>query len=61
MARKKLLEEDKKSKLSITIDTDLDNILEDYLEKNNLTRSKYIEKLVREDFEKKGIKIEREF
>lgn len=59
--RKKLLEEDKKPKISITIDKNLDDILEDHLEKNKLNRSKYIENLIREDFERKGINVEREF
>jgi hypothetical protein len=61
MARKKLLDEEKKSKLSITIDARLDDVLEDYLDAHKLTRSKYIEKLIREDFERKGKNIEREF
>jgi len=59
--RKKLLDEDKKPKISITIDKNLDDILEDHLEKNKLNRSKYIENLIREDFERKGINVEREF
>lgn len=61
MVRRKLLDEDKKPKISITIDKELDSILEEHLEKNKLNRSKYIENLIREDFEKKGKNIEREF
>ena len=61
MVRKKLSDEDKKSKISITIDKELDNIMYDYLEKKSLNRSKYIEKLIRDDFEKKGKNIERNF
>jgi metal-responsive CopG/Arc/MetJ family transcriptional regulator len=59
--RKKLLENDKKPKISITIDKNLDNILEEHLKLNKLSRSKYIENLIRQDFEKKGENIEREF
>jgi metal-responsive CopG/Arc/MetJ family transcriptional regulator len=59
--RKKLLDEDKKPKISITIDKELDSILEEYLEKNKISRSKYIENLIREDFQKKGKNTEREF
>lgn len=59
--RKKLLDENKKPKISITIDKNLDDVLEEYLEKNKLSRSKYIENLVRDDFERQGIKIEKNF
>jgi len=61
MVRRKLSDEDKKSKISITIDKELDDILDGYLEKNRLNRSKYVENLIREDFERKGKNIEREF
>ena len=38
------------------------NNLEEYLKENNISnRSKYIENLIREDFQKKGKTIEREF
>jgi metal-responsive CopG/Arc/MetJ family transcriptional regulator len=37
-------------------------ILEDHLDENDISnRSKYIEKLIREDFEKKGKNIKRNF
>ena len=51
--RKKLDDGEKKSKISITIDKDLDIILNDYLKKNNFKRSRYIQKLIKEDIEKK--------
>jgi len=60
--RKKVPKDKKKVDARITIDKNLYSILEEYLEENNIfNRSKYIENLIREDFEKKGKKIEREF
>ena len=55
--RKKLNDSDKKPKIGITIDKDLDIILTDYLKKNNIRRSRYIQKLIKEDIEKKGLII----
>lgn len=57
MVRRKLTDEQKKPKISITLDKELDEVLEIFLEKNKLNRSKYIENLVREDFQKKGFDI----
>ena len=52
----------KRINANITIDNELFQLLEEYLTENNISnRSKYIEKLIREDFERKGKKIEREF
>ena len=52
----------KKVDLGVTIDTQLFQILDEYLLDNNISnRSKYIEKLIREDFERRGKNIEREF
>jgi len=60
--RKKISEDKKKVDASISIDKNVLFILEEYLTENNISnRSKYIEKLIREDFERKGKKIEREF
>jgi metal-responsive CopG/Arc/MetJ family transcriptional regulator len=60
--RNKLPENKKRVNANITIDKDLNLILEEYLEENNISnKSKYIENLIREDFEKKGKNIEREF
>ncbi len=53
--RKKLNDNEKKPKIGITIDKDLDIMLNEYLQKNNLKRSRYIEKLIKEDIEKKGL------
>lgn len=52
----------KKGNTRVTIDNTILEILDEYLEENNITnRSKYIEKLIREDFEKNGKKIQRNF
>ena len=51
-----------KTKTGVTINTDLLNLMDEYLtDINNLNRSKYIEKLIIEDLIKRGKKIEKEF
>ena len=60
--RSKLPEDKKRVNANITIDKELFSIMEDYLEENNISnKSKYIENLIREDFERKGKNIERKF
>jgi metal-responsive CopG/Arc/MetJ family transcriptional regulator len=60
--RNKLSEDKKRVDVSLTIDAELLQILEEHLDENDISnRSKYIEKLIREDFEKKGKNIERKF
>ena len=60
--RKKIPDDKKRVNANITIDKDLFSILDEYLTENNISnRSKYIENLIREDFERKGKNIEREF
>lgn len=60
--RKKITEDKKKVDIGVTIDTKLFDIMNEYLEENNISnRSKYVENLIREDFERKGKKLEREF
>jgi len=60
--RHKIPENKKKVNVNVTIDTQLNQILEEYMEENDISnRSKYIEKLIREDFERKGKIIERNF
>lgn len=61
MSRKKLSEDQKKPKISVTINKELDEILEEHLEKNKIPRSKYIENLIRKDFESKGYDIKPDF
>lgn len=60
--RKKIPEDKKRVNANITIDKELLSILEEYLEDNNISnKSKYIENLIREDFQKKGKNIDRKF
>lgn len=47
MSRKKLEEKEKKKKISITLDNDVYEALEDYVEKNKTKRSRLIEKLLK--------------
>ena len=58
MVRRKLDDDKKKPKISITLNENLSVIMEDHLEKIGLNRSKYIEDLIRKDFEKKGYDVE---
>jgi metal-responsive CopG/Arc/MetJ family transcriptional regulator len=59
--RHKIPDEMKKDKFTITIDEKLNNIVNEYLDTNDVKRSNYIEKLIREDMEKRGKNINREF
>jgi len=55
MARSKLPENKKKPKISITIDEDLNDIMEEQLKDLGINRSKYIENLIRKDIEERGL------
>ena len=57
MARHKLPEDKKKPKISITIDKVLNELMEEQLQKTNINTSKYIENLIRKDFESKGYDV----
>ena len=59
--RKKIPEDKKKKKTAVSIDEDLSEILENYLNDNNIKRSKYIEDLIRKDMESRGKNVDREF
>lgn len=61
MSRHKLSDDIKKPKISITLNKDLDVILQDYIKENELSRSKYIENLIKSDMEKRGYKIKEDF
>ena len=51
-----------KVKTGITVNTDLVEMMDEYLESiGNLNRSKYIEKLITEDLIKRGKEIKKEF
>lgn len=60
--RKKLAEEDKKIKTGVTLNNDIIELMDELIDDiGNTNRSRYIEKLVREDIERRGIKIEKKF
>ena len=51
--RKKLEEKDKKKNLTITLDSDVYNAMENYIKKNKTKRSRLIEKLLKKHIENK--------
>lgn len=54
--RKKLSEEQRKRKMTITIDDNLFNVFEEYMVEIKMSnKTKYIEKLIKEDLIKRGI------
>jgi metal-responsive CopG/Arc/MetJ family transcriptional regulator len=59
--RHKIPDEMKKDKFTITIDEKLNDIVNEYLESNDIKRSNYIENLVRKDMEEKGKNVDRKF
>jgi metal-responsive CopG/Arc/MetJ family transcriptional regulator len=62
MPRKKIQEDKKKIKTGVTINSEVVEMMDEMLEDIGITnRSKYIEKLIREDLEKRGKNIERDF
>jgi metal-responsive CopG/Arc/MetJ family transcriptional regulator len=62
MPNKKKTEEGKKQKLSISMNDKLLKKLDEFLDQEELgKRSKYIEKLIREDMEKKGKDVSKDF
>ena len=61
MSRHKLSDDVKKPKISITLNKELDSVLQDYIEDNDLNRSKYIEDLIKTDMENRGYKIKKDF
>ena len=62
MPRKKIEEDKKKVKTGITINVEIFEMMDEMLDDiGNTNRSRYIEKLIREDLEKRGKNIERDF
>lgn len=62
MPRKKIEEEKKKIKTGVTINSEVVEMMDEMIyEIGNTNRSRYIEKLIREDLEKRGKNIERDF
>ena len=55
-------EENKKKKTGFTVSIELLSIFEEYLNDNNIdNKSRYIEKLIEQDLERKGITINKKF
>ena len=62
MGRNKLEDINKKKKTGITVNIDLIDIMDEYLEEiGNSNRSRYVEKLIEEDLQKRGITINKKF
>lgn len=61
MARHKIPDNKKKPKISVTIDKTIDELMEEHIKDLKVSRSKYIENLIREDMRKKGHDVEPEF
>lgn len=62
MTRKKLEDINKKKKTGITVNIDLIDIMDEYLEEvGNSNRSRYVEKLIEEDLQKRGITFNKKF
>jgi len=47
--------EKKKPKISVSINTEIIELLEEHLEDKNVNRSKYIENLIKKDIEERGL------
>jgi len=59
---KKKPEEKKKKKFSFSITDKLLKIFDDHIKDEDISsRSRYVEKLIREDMKKRGMNIERDF
>lgn len=58
MARLRMDDDKKKPKIGISLNKDLLDILNDYIEDINVNRSKYIEKLIEEDMKNRGYDID---
>jgi len=62
MSRKKLSDDEKKKEFSVSVNILLNEKLESYLTENGYTnKSKYIEKLIKDDLISRGEKFEEEF
>ena len=60
--RKKLDEEDKKIKTGVSLNNDIIELMDEFIDDiGNTNRSRYIEKLVREDLERRVFKIEKKY
>lgn len=57
MANKLKPGREKKPKISITVNSEMNDILTELLDISNINRSKYIENLIRIDLENRGFEI----
>ena len=53
--------ENKKKNLSLSINNELDEILTDFLNDKDFTKSQYVEKLIKEDMKNRGISVKNDF
>jgi len=61
MARKKISDDKKKRKTVVTVNEKLLEKFDDFLDKNNINRSNYIEKLVEDDMKKRNEDFDKNF
>ena len=62
MVNKKKSDEKKKKKISFSVNEKLLSKFDEFLEKEEISkRSKYIEKLIREDMERRGKDVSKDF
>ena len=60
--RKKIPNDKKKEKFAVSVDENLLQMLDKLLDDKKISnKSKYIESLIRDDMEKKGLNVDREF
>jgi metal-responsive CopG/Arc/MetJ family transcriptional regulator len=52
---------EKKPKISVSVNSDLNELLTEHLDQNNINRSKYIEDLIRKDLKNRGFEIKDKF
>ena len=61
MSRKKMSEDKKKSKIAVSIDKNLSELMEEYTSTLGVKKSKYIENLIKKDFEERGLNFKPDF
>lgn len=60
--RKKIPDNEKKAAASVSLNNDIIELMDEFIDDiGNTNRSRYIEKLVREDLERRGFKIEKKY
>jgi hypothetical protein len=62
MARKKIPDDQKRKDLTVSVNIILNNKLEEYLKENSINnKSKYVEKLIKDDLKNRGIEFDEIF